>query len=308
MESNKIEYTVVVPVFNSEKTLLELHSRIKDIFQNLNKTYEVIYVDDGSHDTSWQKLKEVKNKNENVTAIKLNKNFGQHNATFCGFELSGGEYIITIDDDLQTPPEEIPRLIDAMEKEDAEMAYGLYPSKKHSKSRNIGSKYAKKSSKYWMGRPGEGSSFRLLSRKLVGNIINHHQNFVFIDEILHWYTDNIVYVEVEHRKRQVSKSGYSSFKLFRMLSNIIIYYTTIPLKLMVYGGFLASLVFLVVSVYYILLKIFFDVPLGYTSIIVGILFSTSLILFSLGIIGEYLRRIYMVQNKKPPYTIKKILK
>jgi len=305
----KPEYTIVIPVFNSESTLEELHERITHTFHTLKKSFETIYVEDGSHDNSWGVLKKIKEKNEGVTAIKLNKNFGQHNATFCGFTLAMGKYIITIDDDLQIPPEEIGKLIPALEEQDAEIVYGIYRDKKHSKARNMGSAYLKRSSKRWMDRPGNGSSFRLLTRELAGNIINHHQNFVFIDEILNWYTDNVIFVEVEHHPRKINKSGYSAFTLFRIVSNILIYYTTIPLKIMVYGGLITSVIFFLVSVYYILLKIFFPhVPLGYTSIIVGILFSTSLILFSLGIIGEYLRRIYMVQNKKPPYVIKKILK
>lgn len=304
---DRIAYSIIVPVYNSEATLPELYRRLAAYIEKQQAGWEFVFVDDGSRDESWKLLQDIKRKDKRVTAIRLNKNFGQHNATFCGFTFAKGSYMITIDDDLQIPPEEIGKLIDSMKEDEADLVYGLFKNKKHSTMRNLGSKYAKKSSRIWMGRPGEGSSFRLISRELTDKIVQHHQNFVFIDEILHWYTDNISYVEVEHKKREASKSGYSTFRLFNMVSNVVIYYTSIPLKLMVYGGFIASVVFLLVSIYYILLKIFFDVPLGYTSIIVGIMLSTSLILFCLGVIGEYLRRIYMVQNRKPPYQIKKVL-
>ena len=128
-----------------------------------------------------------------------------------------------------------------------------------------------------------------------------------VDELLLWYTNNINFKQVEHHKRKEKKSGYSFTKLFKLAVNITIYYTAVPLKIMIYGGFISSLISFFFGIYFIARKIIFNVPLGYTSIIVAILFSTSIILFSLGIIGEYLSRIYMVQNKKPPYSIKKIL-
>lgn len=273
----------------------------------MGKAYEIVFVDDGSRDGSWTTLKKIKEQyGEKIVAIRLAKNFGQHSATFCGFNFAKGSYVITIDDDLQCPPEEIPNLIGKMEESDAELVYGVYSKKKHSFFRNLGSKYFKKIS-YLLGRPKEGSSFRLISRNIIEKIIMHHQNFVFIDEILHWYTDYVSLVTVEHHPRKYKKSGYSSRKIWSLLANIMIYYTTVPLKLMVYGGLISSAFFLVLSIIFVLKRFLFDVPLGYTSLIVAILFSTSLILLSLGVLGEYLSRIYMVQNKKPLYSIKNVL-
>lgn len=304
---NQVEYSIVVPVYNSEASLKELHERISLVMKELSFSYELIFVNDGSADDSWEVLKEIKASDaENVTIIELSKNFGQHNSTFCGLHMSKGKYILTIDDDLQHPPEEMKKLILARQESEADIVYGIYQKRKHSYPRNLGSKYFKKSSR-WLGRPGEGSSFRLISKELIGKILVHHQNFVFIDELLHWYTDRIVYIPVRHDKRKYRKSGYGVRKIWGLLSNIMIYYTTIPLKIMIYGGFISAAFFFVLSVIFAINKIFFDVPLGYTSLIVAILFSTSLILLCLGIIGEYLSRIYMVQNKRPPYTIHKII-
>ncbi len=304
---NEIEYTIVVPVFNSEASLEELFDRLTTVMSNIGKAYEFIFVDDGSTDRSWEVLKKIKAEHPaGFTAIRLAKNFGQHSATFCGFNFAKGNQIITIDDDLQCPPEEIPKLIKAMEESDAEMVYGIFRKKKHSFLRNQGSKYFKKSAKF-LGGEKEGSSFRLISKNIIQKIIVHHQNFVFIDEILHWYTDYIALAAVEHHKRKYKRSGYSSYKIWSLLANIMFYYTTAPLKLMVYGGLISSVLFFILSVFFILKKILLNVPLGYTSLIVAILFSTSLILLSLGVIGEYLSRIYMVQNKKPLYSVKKVL-
>jgi undecaprenyl-phosphate 4-deoxy-4-formamido-L-arabinose transferase len=302
-----LTYSIVVPVFNSEASLPELHSRLSEVMQATGQEYELIFVDDGSRDQSWETLRSIKAADPvHVTAIRLAKNFGQHSATFCGFNFAKGEWVITIDDDLQIPPEEIPKLIRKMEETDAELVYGIYERKKHSLVRNLGSAYFKKMSSL-MGRSGDGSSFRLISGNIIRSILIHYQNFVFIDEILHWYTDFIAMEKVEHQPRKYKRSGYSTRKIWGMLANIMIYYTTVPLKLMVYGGVISSAFFFVLSLIFAVKKVFYDVPLGYTSLIVAILFSTSLILLSLGILGEYLSRIYMVQNKKPLYSVKKVL-
>ena len=305
---NNIEYSVVVPVFNSENNLNELFDRINKVFNELDKKFEIIFIEDGGSDRSWEVLTKLKKENpEIITAIKLNKNFGQHNATICGFNFAKGEFIITLDDDLQNPPEEIKKLIAACQEKESDVVYGVYEKKKHTRMRNIGSASIKMTSKKFLKGTGKGSSFRLIKREIINKITEHHHHFVFIDEILLWYTDSFSFVFVEHHKRPEGKSGYSSRKLFTLISDLIYFYTNIPLKIMVYGGLIVSFVSLVLGIQFIIKKLFFDIPLGYTSLIVTILFSTSIIVFSLGVIGGYLSRIYLVQNKKPSYIVKKVL-
>jgi len=304
---NELEFSIVVPVYNSEASLQELFDRLLAVMDGTGQAYEFIFVDDGSNDKSWEVLQKIKEERSDITtAIRLAKNFGQHSATFCGFNFAKGNYIITIDDDLQCPPEEIPKLIEKLKGSDAELVYGIYGKKKHSMYRNLGSQSLKNVSGI-LGKQHEGSSFRLISTNIIQKIIVHHQNFVFIDEILHWYTDYVGFTFVEHHKRKYRSSGYSNKKIWGLLANIMYHYTMAPLKLMVYGGLISSVFFFALSIYFILRKILMNVPLGYTSLIVAILFSTSLILLSLGVIGEYLSRIYMVQNKKPLYSVKKVL-
>lgn len=302
------DFSVVVPVYNSEDTLEELFSGIKNVFEGMKKSFEVIFVEDGGTDSSWDVLKELKKKYPKIIkAIKLNKNFGQHNSTMCGFGFAKGENIITIDDDLQNPPEEITKLIETFQKNESDITYGIYTKKQHSHVRNFLSKSVKKSSKIFLKRTGDGSSFRIISRKIIKKIIIHNQNFIFIDEVLQWYTDNISFVVVEHKKRRNNKSGYNPRALIRLASNLTYYYTNIPLRMMVFSGLIISVASFLLAIKFIIQKIFFNVPLGYTSLIVVILFSTSIIVFSLGIIGGYLSRIHSVQNKKPNYNIDKVL-
>jgi glycosyltransferase involved in cell wall biosynthesis len=303
-----VKYSVVVPVFNSEPSLEELFAGLKSVFNDHEAPFEVLFVDDNSQDGSWEVICNLKRKYpDHITAIKLSRNFGQHNATFCGFSFAKGEFIITIDDDLQTPTLEISKLIAEYHRTNADLVYGYYGHKNHSRMRNIGSQSLKKSAKVFHNSPGEGSSFRLLTADLAKKILHHEQNFIFLDEVLLWYTDDISFVEVKHLPRKYQQSGYSFTKLIRLFTNLVLYYTMVPLKFLVYGGFIISLVTFFVGLSFIIKKLVFNVPLGYTSLIVTILFSTSIILFSLGVLGEYLSRIYQVQNRKPPYSIKKII-
>lgn len=312
LEMNKIqnpEYSVVVPVYNSEESLEELFLRTNATFEKLELTYEIVFVEDSGKDNSWEKLIELKRAHpEHITAIQLARNFGQHNALFCGFHHVRGDFIITLDDDLQIPPEEIEKLIIEYNNSKADLVYGDLVEKQHSKVRNFGSKVLKKSAKRQHDlATGQGSSFKLITSELIGKILHHSQNFVYIDEILLWYTKYISYANVLHEKRKYSSSTYTYAKLFKLFFNITIYYTKVPLKIMTYGGVIFSILSFIFGIRFLFRKIVFDVPLGYTSLIVAILFSTSIILFSLGVIGEYLNRIFIVQNRKPPYSIKTII-
>ncbi len=309
MSSIKIpDYSIVVPVYNSCESLEELFQRIKQTMNGLEKSFEVLFVDDDSTDTSWNKLEFIQKANpDNVTAIRLARNFGQHNATICGIVQASGAYIITLDDDLQNPPEEIAKLVRTMENSDTDLVYGIYGKKQHSLVRNLGSATLKASSRRISRSKGFGSSFRLMKSSLGKSLLNHQINFIYIDELFNWYTNHIEFVLVDHQKRPYQKSTYTSHSLFSLFSNLVIYYTAIPLRIMVYSGFIFAFLSFIIGVMYIYRKIVHDVPLGFTALIVAISFSTSIILLSLGIIGEYLSRIYSVQNRKPPYSIKTLL-
>lgn len=303
-----IDYSIVVPVYNSEDSLVELFERIVVVFSDLKKTFEVIFVEDCGTDNSWAVLTNLKEKNpELIKAIKLNKNFGQHNATMCGFAFAKGDRIITIDDDLQNPPEEIKKLIETFEANNSDVTYGIYAKKQHSLGRNMLSKGVKKTNKIFLKGNDNGSSFRIINSRLVKKMMELNTTFIFIDEVIQWYTNKISFVVVKHNKREHNKSGYNSIKLFLLASNLTYYYTNIPLKLMVYGGMIISFFSFLLAIKFMLQKLFYDVPLGYTSMIVAILFSTSIIVFSLGVIGGYLSRIQEVQNKKPQFDIDKVL-
>jgi len=303
-----IDYSVVVPVFNSQESLVNLFSRLSKVFEELDSSFEVIFIEDCGTDNSWDTIVSLKEKHPNlIKAIRLNKNFGQHSATMCGFSFAKGDRIITIDDDLQNPPEEIKKLIETFEENESDITYGIYTKKQHNFARNVLSKSVKKANKFAMKGTDQGSSFRLISSRIIRKIVEHNITFVFIDEVVQWYTNKVSFVNVEHKKREHSSSGYGPLKLIMLAANLAFFYTSIPLKIMIYSGMIISFLSFILGLKFIIQKMFYDVPLGYTSMIVAILFSTSIIVFSLGVIGSYLSRIQMVQNKKPQFDIDKIL-
>lgn len=302
----RADYSIVVPVYNSEGSLWQLFQRVDGYFSGSKRSYQLVLVDDASKDNSWGMMNEIRSSHpDKVKIVKLAKNAGQHNATLCGIHHSIGKYIITIDDDLQIPPEEIGKLIDKYEETYADLVYGTFPHKKHSLLRNIGSKIFNIMFRYIGSTTGNGSSFRLITRSLADNLKMLNQKYLLLDEVLCWYTNSIAYVKVDHHERAIGQSGYSTLKLILLTSNYVINYTIIPLRLMTYLGLLSSIITFGISLYYIYEKLFFEVSLGFTSLIVAIFFSTSLILFCLGIIGEYISRLY-VKEGTPHYVIKEI--
>jgi undecaprenyl-phosphate 4-deoxy-4-formamido-L-arabinose transferase len=309
--AENIEYSIVIPVYNSSKGLKELYQEIKVAFKDISESYETIFIDDFSQDESWKTLQEIKieNPESNITIISLTRNFGQHKTTLCGIDKSKGDFIITIDDDLQIPPKEIKKLIEKQKEKDFDLVYGSFKDKKHSKIKNIGSDLVQTQSEIQIENNLKGSSFRLFKAKLKENFGYHkHRTKLFIDELLLWNTGYISAVEVEHNNRKYETSSYSFNKLINLGFSFIMYATTIPLKFIIILGFIGSISSFTLGLRFVYRRIFFDVPLGYTSIIVTILFSTSLILLIFGVLGRYLNELYILLNKKPPYLINKIIK
>ncbi len=308
--TDNVEFSVVVPVFNSERTLEELCTRISGIFQKMNASYEIILVNDFSSDGSWNKIKEMKQRYpENLVAIHLRKNFGQHKAILCGFQYAHGEYIVTLDDDLQFLPEDIEIMAQKAKITQADLVYGTYrDERQHSAVRRFGSNFVGFIFYKFGNTVGQGSSFKIVHHSVIDKIKDYNHSFTFIDEILSWHTTKIEWQDVRHEQRKDGQSGYSIAKLVLLSMNLIFAYTTIPLRFMTWFGLLSFWVCLAFVMYFIYMKVVMDAPLGFTALIVSIFMSTGLILFSLGIIGEYLNRLFALQHRKPAYQIQEILK
>lgn len=302
-------YSVVVPVFNSEKTLEELCARITGLFERISTSVEIILVNDGSSDNSWQLIRSLTQRNKGVVVgINLVRNFGQHQALLCGMRQASGSCCILIDDDLQHQPEDIALLIKKQEETGADVVYGIYRDKKHSLLRNAGSKLVGGIFAKYANTPVKGSSFKLITKHILDQIRDHNSPFVYLDELLAWHSRHIDFVEISHEQRREGRSGYSLWGLTKYAFQIIVTYTVLPLRIITWFGLFAFLVCLMFVLYFIYMKYTYGAELGFTALIVSVFMSTGLILFSIGIIGEYISRLFIIQTNKPPFIIKEILK
>lgn len=303
------DYSIVVPVYNSENTLEELCARVEETFNKMNSTFEIILVNDMSTDGSWWKIKLLKEKyGDKLLGINLRKNFGQHKALLCGFQFAKGKYMVTIDDDLQFFPEDISLLIDRAKSTSADLVYGTYADERqHSPVRKWGSNFVGYMFEKFGNTTGQGSSFKVVHHSVIDKIKDYNHSFTFVDEILSWHTTKIEWVPVRHAPRKEGNSGYSVPKLTLLSLNLILSYTTIPLRFMTWFGLISFIISLILVGVFIYQKVVYGSPLGFTALIVSIFMSSGLILFSLGIIGEYLNRLFALQHRKPPYQIQEIL-
>ncbi|MEM7105967.1 MAG: glycosyltransferase family 2 protein [Bacteroidota bacterium] len=302
------EYSVVTPVYGTAGFLEELILEIHTVFGQMDLEYEIIVIDDNSPDNSWEVLKKIKSENNySLKLVKLSRNFGQHKATLAGLTLAKGNAAIVMDSDLQIHPKEIKKLVDQYEDTKADVVFGTFKKKNHASWRNMGSKILGWALRKFGGLSAFGSSFKLLDGKLIKKITNAGFEYVYIDEMAGWFTENITHTEVEHQSRKEGKSSYNIFSLFSMASNIIINYTALPLKIMTYGGLLTAISCFFAGLVFIYRRLVLDVPIGFTATIVILTFGLGLIIFCLGIIGDYLRRIYFIQLQKPSFSIKQII-
>jgi len=299
--NNKIKYSIVIPVYNNQEGISVLLDSV--VYYTQNTQNEIILVDDFSSDLTWKKLKELKQKYPAIKIIRLSKNVGQHAATLCGINESLGEFVLTMDDDLNVLPSEFSKLIEKRNQISSKVVYGEFDAKLGWKRKLLTFLY-KKASKIEGKNKGRGSSFRLIEGQLARTVASQHSNFIFIDEFLLWYTDEVEFVQVKKNENTSTVSRYSTMDLIQKTGHLIMYSSDFPLKLVTYLGFLMSGVNLLIGVFFLYRK-FIDkiTEEGYASLIVSILFSTGLIIFSLGILSQYVRKILRNQNNEPLYYI-----
>ena len=302
--SQTTDITVVVPVYNSVETLRPVYERIATTLAKLGKSFEVLFVEDGGPIESWNELKSIKKAfPETVSLIRLGRNYGQNAATVCGITNARGEIIITIDDDLQTPPEEIEKLLEAYNTTAASVVFGVTSSQSNPLLKRIGS-YMIKRIFDWVDGADIGSSFRLIAPELKEKLNKQAHDQLFLNQVIHWYTDEIANVEVKHESRTEGSSGYSFFGLAGIALRLLFFYTDFPLRMMTYTGLLIAFVCFGLGSYFVYEKLVIGAESGFASIITSIFFTTGIIMVCLSILGSYISRIYADRIKRPVYSIK----
>ena len=303
--SNLLEFSVVIPVFNEESNLRILYDRLSGVMQGLGKTYEIIYVDDGSTDDSFQVLCDLHSQDNHVKVIRLTRNFGQHPAVMAGFNIAVGEIVITIDADLQNPPEEIPKLIGKLN-EGYDIVFGVFLKRKHSAFRLAGSQFAK-----WalsMVVPVETtnlSGFRALRSYTIDQLKLLNEKGKFLDGLLCWMGYKVGTVEVTHGERHSGKTKYTQLKLIRLWLDLVISFSDLPLKFAMLLGAVFGIIGLIMAVVYFIYYFMygFTVP-GFTTTIILITVFAGVQLLCLGIIGEYIGRMNLQIKKRPDYIVR----
>lgn len=218
--------SVIIPVYNSRNSLDELYCRLSTSLKKISNKYEIILVDDASIDNSYDKMLDLHNKDNQVKAIRLDGNFGQQNAIMCGFYYAKGEYIITLDDDLQHRPEHIENLINKLDK-GYDVVYGIAEKKQHSFYRNLGSKMTNYLFNKICSKPKDirVSSFRVIRRNIISEIIKNDSSFVYISAIILKITKNIGNVYIKHDARKYGNSNYNFIKLLKQFIKLYVYYS-----------------------------------------------------------------------------------
>jgi len=304
----KLVYSVVVPVYNSEASLPELFDRLSATMKALGEAYEIVFVNDASHDNSLSVLQSLKERDHHVVVIDLFRNFGQHNALMCGFKYCQGEYIITMDDDLQNPPEEIPKLI-AKINEGYDAVIASYKKKKDKGYKNLGSYIMRKMTQkiFSLKNNLTFSSFRIIRRNIVDELRSMNSPFPYISGMILQITRNIVNTEVEHHTRKFGQSNYTLKRLIKFSFSLFINYSTFPLKVISVGGLAISILSFMVGVFVFIRKMMVDTArTGWTSTIMMISFFTSIFFLIAIIFGEYLKRILAEVENREPFVVKKM--
>ncbi len=222
--------SVVIPVYNGAVSLAELYQRLANTLQKITDDFEIIMVDDYSRDKSYNQMLQLHKKDNRVKAIKLAENFGQQNALICGFNYIKGDYVVTLDDDLQHNPEDIIKLYNTIIK-GYEVVYGIPEDREYNFYRKIGSKMTNLLFGLITSKKPEirVSSFRIMTRDLIEKIVKHKAGFVYISAIILQFTDNIGNIYVSHNNRKYGKSNYNFIKLARLFIKLYLYYGNLSL-------------------------------------------------------------------------------
>lgn len=302
-----MKYSFVIPCYHSAKTIGGVVNEIVSKMQQMQEgSYEIILVDDCSGDGTKEAVFQLAEQMKNVTAVTFSKNFGQHAALLCGYRLVQGDYVISLDDDGQTPANEVDRLIDKMN-EGYDVVFASYPNKQHSSFRNFGSKVNDYMARKLINKPKDLylSSFYIARRYVIDEMVQYKNPFPYVSGLVLRTTSSICNVDVDHRSRETGSSGYTFSKLFKLWLNGFTAFSIKPLRISIYWGLIVAVFGLVLFIYSIIN--WFNnpaVPMGWTSTTATLAIIGGSILVVLGMIGEYIGRVYISMNDSPQYVIK----
>lgn len=302
--------SVVIPVYNEEDVLQALWDRLKPVMQAMGKSYEVIFVNDGSSDHSNLILENFHHQNsDNVRVVEFNRNYGQIMAIMAGFEHVRGDVVVTMDSDLQNPPEDIPKLLEYIDK-GHDVVGGIRVNRKDSWWRKTISRLHKvirrRVISYEVG--DDGCMLRAFKRNIVDLMVQSQETSTFVTALAAGYASNLINVPVGHEERQAGETGYSFYKLIRYNFDLITNFSVVPLQIFTFVGIFIALCSLALFLFLIIDRLLFGPEVqGVFTLFAILFFLIGVVLTGLGIMGEYIGRIYYEVRQRPRFVVKRLL-
>jgi undecaprenyl-phosphate 4-deoxy-4-formamido-L-arabinose transferase len=297
----------VIPCYRSESTLPHVIAEIEEKMDAIKRyQYDIFLVNDCSPDGTFQVIRRLCQEHENIRGIDFSRNFGQHAALMAGLRHSDGDYVVCLDDDGQTPANEVDKLLEKLE-EGYDAVYARYDHKQHSAFRNMGSRLNELMTRMMLQKPAELyiSSYFAVRRFVVEDMARYENSYPYVIGLVLRATRNITNVSVTHREREVGTSGYTLKKLIGLWFNGFTAFSVKPLRITTAVGGASAVVGFLYGIYTIV-KRFLNpaVPMGFSSLMSALVFFGGMIMLMLGLIGEYIGRIYISLNNSPQYVIR----
>lgn len=303
--------SIVIGLYNSEKTIEAVLKEIDEAFAESGKyKYEVVLVDDYSPDGVYDVVKKIAQQDKRIKVLHLSKNAGQTNAVIEGYHYADGDYIVEMDDDLQMPAREIIHMLTVLEEGDYDVVFAKYQQQKESAFRRLGSKFNNKMAEWMIGKPKEirVNSFFIMRKFVKDEFLKYSNHYPYLYGIIFSITKNVANVDVEHRERTNGKSNYTFKKLFGLWLNGFLNFSVQPLRVATKLGFLITFLSFIVIILLIIQRMVAPTQaIGWTSIMISVIFFSGVQLIGIGLLGEYLGRLYLSTSGLPRTTVRETI-
>jgi undecaprenyl-phosphate 4-deoxy-4-formamido-L-arabinose transferase len=301
--------SLVIPCYNSAAVIGKLVSELEQL--RIEGHHEIILVNDGSQDHTAEVCRElVRDASVPMTFVDLARNFGEHNAVMAGLRVARGDYIITMDDDGQNPPAEMVRLYHFARESGKDVVYTRYAEKQHARWRNLGSRFANRLADFLLDKP-KGlylSTFRCIRSFVADEICRYEGPYPYVDGLILQVTQNLGVMQVAHVERQIGRSGYTLRRLVNLWLNLFLNFSVVPLRVSAVLGLVASAAGFLATLVVVVEALFSETPRGWGSLMSVLLLFCGVQLLTVGLVGEYVGRMYLTTNRRPQSVIRSVLR